>query len=53
MFLMNAQNHLMSTADLVAIGVKTLWIDSGSSLEKEFNELTRMNLLIVLYLIVN
>ena len=53
MFSINAQNHLMSTADLIEIGVETLWIDSGSSLEKEFTKLIRMNLLMVLYLFVN
>ena len=35
--------HMMSIADLIAIGVKTLRIDSGCSLEKEFTELIRMN----------
>ena len=35
--------HLMSMRDLVAIGVETLRIDSGCSLEKEFTELIRMN----------
>ena len=35
--------HLMSMLDLVAIGVETLRIDSGCSLEKEFIELIRMN----------
>ena len=28
--------HMMSMADLLAIGVETLRIDSGCSLEKEF-----------------
>ena len=41
--------NMMSMADLVAIGVETLRIDSGCSLEKEFTELIRMNLLMVLY----
>ena len=31
--------HILSTVDLVAIGVDTLTIDSGCSLEKEFIEL--------------
>ena len=35
--------HIMSMADPIAIGVKTLRIDSGCSLEKEFNELFYMN----------
>ena len=35
--------HVMSMADPLAIGVETLRIDSGFSLEKEFNELIRMN----------
>ena len=33
----------MSMADPIAIGVETLRIDSGCSLEKEFTELIRMN----------
>ena len=37
------QTHMMSIADLVAIGVKILRIDSGRSLEKEFTELIYMN----------
>ena len=45
--------HMMSMADLVAIGVETLRIDSGCSLEKEFNKLIHMNPSMVLYLIVN
>ena len=36
-------SHMMSMADPIAIGVETLWIDSGCSLEKEFTELIRMN----------
>ena len=44
---------MMSMADLIAIGVETLRIDSGCSLEKEFTELIRMNPLMVLYLTVN
>ena len=35
--------HMMSMADPVAISVKTLMIDSGCSLEKEFTELMLMN----------
>ena len=35
--------HMMSMADLVAIGVETPRIDSGCSLEKEFSELICMN----------
>ena len=45
--------HMMNMVDLVAIGVKTLRIDSGCSLEKDFTELIRMNPRMVLYLIVN
>ena len=35
--------HMMSMTDPIAIGVETLRIDSGWSLEKEFTELIRMN----------
>ena len=35
--------HMMSMTNHVAISVETLLIDSGSSLEKEFTELIRMN----------
>ena len=35
--------YMMSMADLIAIGVETLRIDSGSSLEKEFTKLIRIN----------
>ena len=35
--------HIMSMADLVAIGVETPRIDRGCYLEKEFTELIRMN----------
>ena len=35
--------HMMSMADPIAIGVETLRIDSGCSLEKEFTELIRIN----------
>ena len=45
--------HMMSMADPIAIGVETLRIDSGCSLDKEFTESIRMNPLIVLYLTVN
>ena len=34
-------SHMMSMADPIAIGVETLRIDSGCSLEKEFTELIR------------
>ena len=36
-------SHMMSMADPIAIGVETLRIDSGCSLEKEFTELIHMN----------
>ena len=36
--------YMMSITDPIAIGVETLRIDSGFSLEKEFTELIRMNL---------
>ena len=35
--------HMMSMADLMAIGVETPRIDRGCSLEKEFTELICMN----------
>ena len=35
--------HMMSMTDPIAIGVETLRIDIGCSLEKEFTELIRMN----------
>ena len=35
--------HMMSMADPIAIGVETLRIYSGCSMEKEFTELIRMN----------
>ena len=35
--------HMMSMADLVAIGVETLRIESRCSLEKEFIELIYVN----------
>ena len=46
-------SHMMSMADPLAIGVETLRIDNGCSLEKEFIELIRMNPKMVLYLTVN
>ena len=36
-------SHMMGMADPIAIGVKTLRIDSGCSLEKEFTKLIHMN----------
>ena len=36
-------SHMMSMVDPIAIGVETLRIDSGCSLEKEFTKLIRMN----------
>ena len=36
-------SHMMSMTDPIAIGVETLRIDSGCSLQKEFTELMRMN----------
>ena len=45
--------HMMSMTDPTAIGVETPRIGSGCSLEKEFTELIRMSLLMVLYLTVN
>ena len=36
-------SHMMNIVDPIAIGVETLRIDSGCSLEKEFTELIRMN----------
>ena len=35
--------HMMSMANIIAIGVETLKIDSECSLEKEFTKLIRMN----------
>ena len=40
--------HLMSMAYPVDIGVETLRIDSGCSLETEFTELIHINLLMVI-----
>ena len=39
---------MMSMVDLVVIGVETLSIDSGRSLEKNFIELIHMNPLMVI-----
>ena len=36
-------SHMMSMVNPIAIGVETLRIDSGCSLEKEFTELICMN----------
>ena len=44
---------MISMADPIAIGVETLRIDSGCSLEKEFTELICMNPRMILYLTVN
>ena len=46
-------SHIMSMADLIAIGLEILRIDRGCFLEKEFTELIRMTPLMVLYLTVN
>ena len=35
--------HMLSMADPIAIGIKTLTIGSGRSTEKKFIELIRMN----------
>ena len=35
--------YMMKMVDPIAIGVETLMIDSGCSLEKELTELIRMN----------
>ena len=40
--------HMMSMANHVALGVDTLRLDSGCSLEKEFIELISMNLLMII-----
>ena len=44
---------MISVVAIVAIGVETLRIDSGSSLEKEFTKSIYLNSWMVLYLIVN
>ena len=41
---------MMSMTDLLAIGVETPMIDSGCFLKKEFTELIRINLRIVIVL---
>ena len=45
--------YLMIMFNYVAIGVETLRIDSGCSLEKEFTKLIGVNLSMVLYLTFN
>ena len=40
---LSAPTHMMSLADPIAIGVETLRICSGCSLEKEFTELIHRN----------
>ena len=45
--------HMMSMVDHEAIDIETLRIDNRWSLEKEFIELIRMNLWMVLYLPIN
>ena len=40
--------HMISMADLIAISVETLRIDSGCSLEKEFTKLIHINPLLVI-----
>ena len=47
------QSHMMSMVNPIAIGVETLKIDNGCSLEKEFTELIRINPSMVLYLTFN
>ena len=37
------RTHMMSMPDIMVISVKTLRVDSGCSLEKEFTKLIRMN----------
>ena len=44
---------MMSMADLLALGMETLRIDNGCSLEKKCIELIRMNSLMVLCKIFN
>ena len=41
--IMSNITHMMSMADLVAIGMETPKIESGFSLEKDFTELIYMN----------
>ena len=45
--------HMISMVDHVSIGVETLRIDSGCSLEKKFTKFVCMNPKMVLYLIIN
>ena len=45
--------HIMSMANPVVIGVETLRIDSGYSLDKEFTELIIRNTLMILCQTVN
>ena len=45
--------HMMSIANLVAIGMEILRIDCGCSLDKEFTKLICMNPLMTLYLTIN
>ena len=40
---LSSPSHIMSMVDHIAIGVETLRIDSGCSLDKEFTKLIRMN----------
>ena len=42
--------HIMSIVDPITIGDETQWIDSRSSLEKEFIKLIRMNHLMIIIL---
>ena len=44
---------MMNMTNLDAIGMDTLWIDSGWSMEREFTEFIYMNLIIKLYLTIN
>ena len=46
-------SHMMSMTNPITMGMETLRIDSGCSLEKDYIELIRMNLLMVLYLTFN
>ena len=40
---LSSSAHMMSMVDHVVIGVETLSMDSGCSLEKEFNQLIHIN----------
>ena len=44
---------MMSITNPIAIGMKTVWIDSEYILEKEFTKLIHMNPSTVLYLTIN